>query len=261
MATRERPELEAPAAAAGPTAWRRADAAIPPARRVASGGRVQRSSPPERIGALADATPAGGLIVEDEAQTVGSGQLRKSEFMRLLRLEVSRVTDEELAAIGRTSDGCPYLAQMLAYYEGRPAAHVEGALRRYAPEARGAGDARDYLAPLGARLGRGVARWVTTGRMPDDAPDAIAMTMTDGGGWVDEVKAWTFTQRVIGVYTLIYEATAWEEAHETKIQLTGFMRAMLRGDMAEIFGKIVRGESLSLMDQLNAAAAAGSAPK
>ena len=40
--------------------------------------------------------------------------------------------------------------------------------------------------------------------------EAIASAIEASGASLDEVKAWTFTQRVIGVYTLIYEATAWE---------------------------------------------------
>src|SRR5262245_15876620 len=133
---------------------------------------VQRTSLPEAFAAITmpDRSGGGGLLVDDETQTTTQGQMRKGDFMRALREEVCRVAELELARAGRTAEGCPYIDQMLAYYEGRSAAHVERALRMYAPEAGSARAALDYVPIVGARLGRGIASWVTNQRMPDDVP-------------------------------------------------------------------------------------------
>lgn len=154
----------------------------------AAGARVQRTSLPELFGAMMtpqDRAQAGGLIVEDEARAVTRGQMRRGEFMRQLRFEVCRVAEEELRRAGRDSRNCPYIDRMLAYYEGRSAEQLERSIRRYAPETRRMRDARDYLPVLSQRLGRGIARWATTGRMPDDVPnDALAAMAGASGGLI-----------------------------------------------------------------------------
>jgi hypothetical protein len=138
-----------------------------------AGPRLQRTSLPELFVAMVtpDREEAGGLLVEDGAQTLTSGQMRKAEFMRQLRTEVCRVAEQELARAGRSAAGCPYIDQMLAYYDGKSAEHLERALRRYAPETRRLRDAREYLPVLSARLGAAIARWATTGQMPTDVPN------------------------------------------------------------------------------------------
>jgi Domain of unknown function (DUF4157) len=149
-------------------------AAIPrPPPPGGAGARLQRTSLPELFVAMVtpDREEAGGLLVEDGAQTLTSGQMRKAEFMRQLRTEVCRVAEQELARAGRSAAGCPYIDQMLAYYEGKSAEHLERAIRRYAPETRRLRDAREYLPVLSARLGAAIARWATTGQMPTDIPN------------------------------------------------------------------------------------------
>jgi len=147
--------------------------AIPRLPPAGAGTRVQRTSLPELFVAIVtpDRDEAGGLLVEDGAETLTSGQMRKGEFMRQLRTEVCRVAEEELRRAGRSAAGCPYIDQMLSYYEGRSAEHLERAIRRYAPETQRVRNALDYLPVLSARLGRGIARWATTGQMPEDVPN------------------------------------------------------------------------------------------
>ena len=50
-----------------------------------------------------------GLIVEDEAEQVQPGQIKKSEFLNQLRADICSAANAILAATGRTTDDCPYL--------------------------------------------------------------------------------------------------------------------------------------------------------
>ena len=90
-----------------------------------------------------------------------------------LRAAVRGTAEFELSRAGRSADGCPFLEKWLAYYEGRPATHLERAIRRYAPAAAGASKALDYLEPLTVQLGQGIARWARTGEM-SGVPDELA---------------------------------------------------------------------------------------
>src|SRR5262249_9297479 len=64
-------------------------------------------------------TPVAGLIVEDDAQDVGPGQMRKSEFLDRLRAAVCAAADAELAVVGRDTEGCPYIERWIEYYRAR----------------------------------------------------------------------------------------------------------------------------------------------
>ena len=106
-----------------------------------------------------------GLIVEDEAREIGPGQMRKSEFLDELRRSVCSAADAELAAVGRTAQGCPYIEKWIGYYRTQGSQHVERALRRYAPEAAGAVSARDYIPQVSERVRQAVAVWARTGQI------------------------------------------------------------------------------------------------
>jgi hypothetical protein len=92
---------------------------------------------------------------------------------------VRRTAAIELAKAQRSADGCPYLERWLAHYQDQPAAHLERAIRRYAPATLGATKAIDYLPPLSAKLAEGIARWVKTGEVPS-APEAGGEGGDDG---------------------------------------------------------------------------------
>ena len=161
-------------------------AAVPPPPPGSIGARIQRSSLPELY--LAMTTPDrgedGGLLVDDDTATLTKGQMRKADFMRELRAEVRRTAEEELARVGRSAAGCPYIEEMLGRYDGRTAAELERAIRRYAPEARYVRHARDYLRYVTNRLARGIRQWASTGRMPDDAPSDEIEALRRARGWV-----------------------------------------------------------------------------
>jgi len=109
-------------------------------------------------------TPA-GLIVEDDAQQVGPSQMRKSEFLDEVQSAVCAAADAELAAVGQTTEGCPYVERWIGYYRTRSIDQVERALRRYAPEAAGITNAHDYIPFVAERVRRAVAVWANTGQI------------------------------------------------------------------------------------------------
>lgn len=123
-----------------------------------------------------EAATTGPLIVEDEAATVAPGQMRKSEFLEQLRSAVCATADEALAEAGQSAEGCPYIEQWFSYYEDKEPAHIERALRKYAPEAAAATSARDYFPAVSDRVRRGIATWAKTGEItgvPDELKDML----------------------------------------------------------------------------------------
>jgi hypothetical protein len=105
--------------------------------------------------------------------------MRKSEFLPQLRTAVCASAEATLAATEQTTEGCPYLEYWFDYYNQRDAAHVERALRRYAPEARRATTARDYIPIVAERVRQGVQRWASTGDVTG-VPQELLSAMPGG---------------------------------------------------------------------------------
>src|SRR5262249_18428015 len=128
-------------------------------RFVGERARAERTfeDPPARAAAPSEertpspAATTGGLIVEDDAVAM-PGQMRKSDFLEAAKMESCRAADEALAEVGRDTDGCPYVERALARYSDQPAAQIERAVLRFAPRARGATEAHDYVHALSARF-------------------------------------------------------------------------------------------------------------
>jgi hypothetical protein len=148
----------------------------------ATSPRVQRL--PDLIPAdtAAEPTPSatGPLIVEDDA-SAGPNQMRKSEFLEQLRSTVCTTADTALAEAGMSTAGCPYIEKWLSYYSEQTPAHIERALRKYAPEANSATTAADYIPAISNRVREGVQRWAETGDV-GDVPDELRDMLPGGGG-------------------------------------------------------------------------------
>jgi hypothetical protein len=154
---------------------------------------------PARSGTAAETAPA-GLIVEDEAGEIGPGQMRKSEFLDELRTAVCAAANAELAAAGRSSEGCPYIERAFARYRAMSGSQLERGLRRYAPEAAGATTARDYIPAVSERVRRAVAVWATTGQItgvPEELADQIP-----GGGLLGAIGS-VFSGVVRGIGSMV----------------------------------------------------------
>jgi Domain of unknown function (DUF4157) len=141
---------------------------------------------------------AGPLLAEDEGD-VGPGQMRKSEFLAALRVEICASVDEAMSDTGRDSKGCPWIDHWLGYYAGRGAAQVERALRRYAPEAATATTARDYIPLVAARVRRSADTYAATGEIAG-IPDDITLGGMVGGGMLSVFGGMFFKARPGGVH-------------------------------------------------------------
>ncbi|HEV7475360.1 MAG TPA: hypothetical protein VGN90_15000, partial [Pyrinomonadaceae bacterium] len=140
-------------------------ATVPRLQRAARNGESTPDATPQANAEPDAAANAGGLIVEDEAASVAPGQMRKSEFLEQLRSTVCTTADEALAEAGQSTAGCPYIEQWLSYYNDQPPAHIERALRKYAPEAAGAVTAHDYIPAVSNRVRQAVQNWARTGEL------------------------------------------------------------------------------------------------
>ena len=128
-----------------------------------------------------EALPARALVVADDATTLASGQMRKSEFLEQLRSTVCTTADAALAEAGQSTAGCPYIEQWLSYYSEQEPAHIERALRKYAPEANSAATAADYIPAVSNRVREAVQRWARTGEVTGVPPELAGM-LPGGGG-------------------------------------------------------------------------------
>lgn len=136
----------------------------------------------------ADATSPStlSLIVEDDADQLAAGQMRKSEFLAELRAATCAAADSALARIGRNTESCPYISRAFAHYQTQDSRRLERGLRRYAPEAAGAKTARGYIEAVSARVARAVGVWAETGEVTD-VPEELASEMS-GSMWLGGAK-------------------------------------------------------------------------
>jgi hypothetical protein len=100
---------------------------------------------PESESAAPGETPASALIVEDLATELGPGQMKKSEFLSQLKIEVCRTVEAAIAGTGRTTDECPYIDYWFDFYSRKDSAHIERTIHRYAPEAASVTTASEYI--------------------------------------------------------------------------------------------------------------------
>jgi hypothetical protein len=128
------------------------------------------------------AAARGGLIVEDDAEAMTAGQMRKSEFLAELRVQACAAADRELARAGRDTNGCPHVERLLAHYAGKPAAHLERAIRKFVPGASATLSAREYIPLVAERMASGVRTWVETGQIPSDIPEELQGEMMAAEG-------------------------------------------------------------------------------
>jgi hypothetical protein len=108
---------------------------------------------------------AASLIVEDDAQDLSPGQMRKSDFLSQLRTSVCSAAEAELAGTMWSAMGCPYIQRWFDNYQKRPAAYVERALRKYTPETASARSASEYIPVVTQRVRRGIGEWKETGQV------------------------------------------------------------------------------------------------
>jgi Domain of unknown function (DUF4157) len=138
------------------------------------------------------------LIVEDNAASLEHGQMHKSEFLKLLKSSVSHTADAALAANRKKIKSAPYVSQWLDSYADREAEALENTLLRYAPEARGAHSAREYIAHVTGRVERAVISWAKTGQITGVPEDLARQFSGNGarGGFLGAIQ--TFASSSVG---------------------------------------------------------------
>jgi hypothetical protein len=101
--------------------------------------------------------------IVDDGSPLAPGQMHRSAFMGQVRASVTGMCNAELAVVGRSAEGCPYIQHYLDSYDRQPAASLVRTIQRYA----GASPNADAPMLMGALLGRvrgAVRTWVATGQ-------------------------------------------------------------------------------------------------
>lgn len=130
------------------------------------------------------APSAAGSPIVDDGSPLGPGQMARSVFMAQVRSSLMTMCDAELAVVGRSAEGCPYIQHWLDVYDQKPAAELMRAIQLYT----GVGPTSDAATLLGAVVGRvrgSVRTWVTSGEMTGvpggvNPVDANAQPPADG---------------------------------------------------------------------------------
>ncbi len=110
-------------------------------------------------------TSSPGLIVEDSADQLGPGQMRKSDFLVQLRDAVCATAERALAGTIWSVAGCPWIDRWFGYYANRDSQQIERAIRRYAPETANATAASEYIPIISERVRSAITQWSTTGEV------------------------------------------------------------------------------------------------
>jgi hypothetical protein len=124
-------------------------------------------------------TSAGPLLVDEAATDVGPNQMTKTAFLGALQPAVCAAVDQGLTGTGRTSDGCPHVAYWFGHLAGKDAAFIERGIQRFAPAARGARTASEYIPAVAARVLESTRIWAETGRV-EGVPEELASTVAAG---------------------------------------------------------------------------------
>jgi hypothetical protein len=111
-------------------------------------------------------------IVED-SDAPAAGQMRKSDFLRLLNEEVCRTVDQALQGTPHSSDNCPYIRAAFSRHSSSTPAELEQLLRRYEPSTLLARDAQALIQMVLVRVSAAVERWKRNGDL-SGVPQEIA---------------------------------------------------------------------------------------
>lgn len=207
------------------------------------------------------------LIVEDNATKVEPHQMRKSQFIALLRTEACAAADTALASVKHTTRGCPYVAKWLSFYENQSSEHIERAIRKYAPEAASARRAREAIRIIVLRVERAALKWAKTGKV-EGLPEELAKEISGGGGFLQRIHTAASTGVAGAILGFIGGKSA-DVSHDSSARGEGGSRSdrlmrksedgqsSLRHDVAEVKSELGTGHSLDSRVQSQMSSAFG----
>ena len=131
---------------------------------------------------------SGPLIVEDDATSLAPGQMRKSQFIALLRTDACATADAVLGSVGHSTKSCPYIEKWLRFYEKQDSQHIERAVRKYAPETATARSAYEAISLVVVRIRRAAITWAKTGKV-EGLPEELASQFPGQGGFLGAVRS------------------------------------------------------------------------
>jgi hypothetical protein len=156
--------------------------------------RAPVDQPSTPAGAAQQSSPAparGGthpLVVEDDAKSIEPHQMRKSQFIALLRTDACATADAVLASVGHTTKSCPYVEKWLSFYEKQSSQHIENAMRKYAPETATARSAHEAIRLVVIRIQRAAITWARTGKI-EGLPEELASQLPGQGGFLGAIRS------------------------------------------------------------------------
>jgi len=137
---------------------------------VAEPAQTATTAEPAAGAADLNNAPARVLIVEDSVEELEPGQLGRSEFLALLRAEITNAAEDALSGTIWSALGCPWIDRWFNYYGERSSSQIERAIYRYAPEANGITTAGELIPVICGRVRNAINVWTTTGEMTQDLP-------------------------------------------------------------------------------------------
>jgi hypothetical protein len=220
--------------------------------------------------------PTGTLIVEDSAETVQPGQMRKTEFLSQLRSAVGSTAADTLAGTTYALAANTYIDNAFAQYAAQSCTQLERSIRRSVPEAAVVTSASGLIPAVTGNVRRSLTTWLATGEVPGGLPmglpaggalsaigeavssvtDAAAGVVSTISSGISAVGNLLFKERDSGV-------KADQDAQEIHSQLGGgqALDAGVRARMESAFGESFSGvavhadaKAAGLSEHLNARA-------
>ncbi len=123
-----------------------------------------------------------GLIVEDNTTDLGSGQMKKSEFLGQLRGPVTGAAEAGLAGTMWSALGSVAVEPWFQYYARQSAQQLERTIQQSVPGSAGITNAGAYIPLVSARVQSAVAEWARTGNVAPGLPAGLPGLDIPGGG-------------------------------------------------------------------------------
>lgn len=126
------------------------------------------------------AAESGHWIAEAASSGGPAAHLSKERFLSELRSRVTRIAESVLARVGLSAANCPYIPYWFQYYLGKDAAHIEKALRRYAPEAEAAASPMEFLDLVSEHVRQAFEQHILNGSL-EGVPEEIPRNLDEKG--------------------------------------------------------------------------------